>query len=71
MLKAIFYQVPQKRERLFLIAIKNKYARKFNYYWPSPYKRIMTLRDALFKGDLYNKDVPESDGQKYPKRKKS
>ncbi len=69
-LKAIFYQVPQKRERLFLIAIKNKYAKKFNYYWPSPYKRIMTLRDALLKGELYNKKVPKSDGQKYPERKK-
>jgi DNA (cytosine-5)-methyltransferase 1 len=29
----------------------------------------MTMKDALKKGDLYNTDVPLSDGQKYPERK--
>ena len=33
-------------------------------------KRIMTLKDALKKGELYNTDVPKSQGQQYPKRKK-
>ncbi|KYZ76141.1 DNA cytosine methyltransferase [Anaerosporomusa subterranea] len=69
-LKAIHYQVPQKRERLFLIGIRNDFAQGIKYLWPSPYKRIMTLRDALFKGDLYDSDVPNSIGQKYPPRKK-
>lgn len=68
-LKAIFYQVPQKRERLFLVAIRNDLAKKVKFKWPSPYRRIMTMKDALKKGDLYNCDVPKSQGMKYPKRK--
>lgn len=69
-LKAIFYQVPQKRERLFLIGIRKDLSKKVKFNWPSPYKRIMTLRDALKAGELYPCDVPVSDGQKYPPRKK-
>lgn len=68
-LKAILYQVPQKRERLILIAIRNDIAPKVQYKWPAPYHRIMTLRDAFFKGELYNTDVPLSAGQKYPPKK--
>ena len=68
-LKAIFYQVPQKRERLFLIGIRKDIADKVKYNWPSPYNRIMTLIDALKKGDLYDCDVPVTVGAKYPKRK--
>ena len=68
-LKAILYQVPQKRERLILIAIRNDLADKVQFKWPAPYHRIMTLRDAFFKGELYDTDVPPSDGQKYPPKK--
>ena len=68
-LKAILYQVPQKRERLFLIAIRNDIADKVVFQFPSPYKRVCTLRDAFYKGVLYDCDVPKSIGQKYPKRK--
>ena len=69
-LKAIMYQVPQKRERLILIAIRNDIADKVKFRWPDPYSRIMTLRDAFFKGDLYPSDVPPSEGQTYPQKKK-
>lgn len=69
-LKAIMYQVPQKRERLILIAIRNDIADKVTFRWPTPYHKILTLRDAFYKGVLYNTDVPESIGQKYPQRKK-
>lgn len=68
-LKAVFYQVPQKRERLFLVGIRKDISNYVEFSWPSPYKRIMTLKDALKKGDLYSTDVPQSEGQKYPKRK--
>lgn len=68
-LKAMFYQVPQKRERLFLVGIRQDYADQVLFSWPSSYKRIMTMRDALKKGDLYDCDVPKSDGQKYPQKK--
>lgn len=69
-LKAIMYQVPQKRERLILIAIRNDIASKVSFKWPSPYYRIVNLRDAFYKGILYDCDVPQSIGQKYPQRKK-
>jgi modification methylase eco47II len=72
-LKAMFYQVPQKRERLFFVGVRQDIMEKISlndFKWPSPYKRIMTLRDAFKKGELYNTDVPKSQRQQYPKRKK-
>jgi len=68
-LKAIMYQVPQKRERLILIAIRNDLAGKVSFRWPSPYMQVLTLRDALYKSIIYNTDVPESEGVKYPLKK--
>lgn len=67
-LKAIHYRVPQKRERLFLVAIKKNTNISFNY--PLPYGEVLTIRDALKAGKLYKKEVPISEGQVYPKRKK-
>ncbi len=68
-LKAIMYQVPQKRERLFLVAIRNDLAEKVSFRWPSPYTRVLTLRDAFYKGVVYDTDVPVSEGVKYPSGK--
>lgn len=69
-LKAIFYKVPQKRERLFLVCIRNDLDKYNNFTWPAPFHRILTLRDALKKGVLYNTDCPAAPGQIYPERKR-
>lgn len=67
-LKAIYYNVPQKRERLVIVAIRKDI--KADFYYPEPNRKIYTLRDALKKGGLFDCDVPISEGQKYPARKK-
>lgn len=67
-LKAAYFSVPQKRERLFLIGIKKDSGIKFDY--PQPQVEMLTLSAALKAGELYDTDVPESLGQAYPKRKK-
>ncbi len=69
-LSAIKYKVPQKRERLIMIALRNDIADKVTFRWPAPYHRIMTLRDAFCKGELFDTDVPESEGQLYPEKKR-
>ena len=68
-IKAIFYKVPQKRERLILVGIRNDLVNKAKFKWPSPYNRVMTVSDAFNKGELFDTDVSESAGQNYPKRK--
>lgn len=69
-LKAIFYRVPQKRERVFLVGIRNDLVDFNNFSWPEPYHKIFTVKDALFKGELYSTNCPASEGQIYPDRKK-
>lgn len=69
-LKAVMYQVPQKRERLILVAIRNDLVQGVEFRWPSPYRRVMTLRDAFKKGLLYDSDVRPSEGQEYPEKKR-
>ena len=70
-LKAVMYCVPQKRERLILVAIRNDLAERVTFRWPSPYYKVLTLRDAFCKGMLYDCDVPPSAGQDYPSRKRA
>lgn len=70
-LRAIMYQVPQKRERLILIAIRNDIANRVQFCWPSPYREVLTLRDALFQSVIFDTDVPESEGVLYPDKKRS
>lgn len=69
-LKAIHYQVPQKRERLMLVAIRQDLAKDIHFSWPTPYSQIFTMKDALKKGILFDCDVPLSEGQTYTQRKK-
>ncbi len=67
--KTIFYKVPQKRERLLIVGIRKDLNPNL-FEFPKPFKRIYSLKDALKKGDLFEKDVPESIGMPYPKSKK-
>lgn len=67
-LKAIYYKVPQKRERMILVGIRNDIDTEF--YYPKPSRHIYTIKDALKKGSLYDCDVPESNGEKYPEKKR-
>ncbi|MFA5982546.1 MAG: DNA (cytosine-5-)-methyltransferase [Methylococcaceae bacterium] len=68
-MKAIFYRVPQKRERLLLVGIRNDLVGLAEFNWPRPHQKVYTLKDALKAGELYASDVPDSAGQRYPANK--
>nr|NQU90140.1 DNA (cytosine-5-)-methyltransferase [Bacteroidota bacterium] len=67
--KTILYRVPQKRERLLIVGIRKDINQDL-FEFPKPYGKIYTLKDALKKGELFDCDVPQSPGSKYPKKKK-
>lgn len=69
-LQAVKYKVPQKRERVILIAVKKEYQGKAQFRWPEPYYRIMNLRDAFYPGELYSTEVPASKGLAYSESKR-
>ena len=68
--KAIRYRVPQKRERLILIGIRKDLKNTVRFEWPTPEGKIYTVKDALKAGELFDRDVPVSDGQAYQAAKR-
>lgn len=60
-LNAWDYDVAQKRERLIMVGVRNDFSSTF--HWPLKAKVRLVLRDVL-------KNVPKSDGQAYPEKKK-
>ncbi len=69
-LQAMYYKVPQKRERLFIIGIRHDIKHHaLSFSFPSPYKKVLTVADAFLKGELYDSDVPLSDGVQYNQKK--
>jgi len=59
--RAQYLDVPQKRERLLIIGVRNDL--DLPILFPKEKDYVVALRDAL-------KDVPASEGQKYPEKKK-
>lgn len=70
-MKAIHHRVPQKRERLIIVGVRKDLAVDVEFDWPRPIGRVYTVRDALKAGELFETDVPKSDGQTYPEHKKT
>lgn len=68
LLKAVDYDVPQKRERLFIIAIRKDLNIEFTP--PEKSSKKWTLQDALKSGDLFATDVLPSAGSNYPDSRK-
>lgn len=60
-LKSQYFDVPQKRERLIIMAVRNDL--NIPFVFPKEQDYILTLKDALA-------DCPESPGQEYPEKKK-
>jgi DNA (cytosine-5)-methyltransferase 1 len=70
-LKAMYYKVPQKRERIILVGIRNDLADNIEKFkFPDKYHRVLTVYDAFNQGELYNNFPPKSEGVEYPQRKK-
>ncbi len=67
-LNAIHYEVPQKRQRLILVGIRKDIDIEYSY--PKANSKIYTLADALKQGELFDSDVPVTNGSKYPESKK-
>jgi len=70
LLKAIHYKVPQKRERVLIVGVLKEHWNQKEFCWPNPYGKVYTVKDALKKGELFDKNVPKSVGQEYPETKK-
>jgi DNA (cytosine-5)-methyltransferase 1 len=69
-LKAINYRVPQKRERLFLIGVRNDLVSEAKFELPKSHEKIMTLHEALKAGELFDCDVPKSKGRFIRRKRK-
>jgi len=69
-LKAIYYKVPQKRERIFIIGVRKDLYNEAEFEWPEQSEKIYTLFDAFNASELYPTNVPLSEGQSYSENKK-
>lgn len=63
LLRALDYNVAQKRERIVIIGIRKELAKYSSIKFPKPFGYHLTLKEVL-------KDVPLSEGAKYPESKK-
>ncbi len=63
LLKALDYDVAQKRERIVIIGVRKDLVAYTEIKFPKPFGYNLTLKDVL-------KDVPASEGAKYPESKR-
>lgn len=61
LVNAVDYNVPQKRERIFIIGLLK--TKNINFIYPTPENKKITLGEAL-------RGVPISEGANYPEKKK-
>lgn len=69
-LNALDYRVPQKRERLIIVGMRED-CYHGPFVWPSPNIQRYTLEDALKSGLLFDTDVPDSLGATYSEKKRA
>lgn len=68
-LNSLNYEVPEKRERIILVAYRNDLTPEKEFSYPKPLEKKYNLRDAFYKGDLFDKDVPDSKGIAYSEKR--
>ena len=62
LLRAQFFDVPQKRERLLIIGIRKDLKDRVPFLFPKEHDYTISIREAL-------KNCPKSEGKKYPTKK--
>lgn len=71
---AMFYKVPQKRERLILIALrKDLLEYEDRYQKPLLFGKLFYMKDVIYKGELFDCDISDIDnglGLKYSAKRK-
>lgn len=68
-LRAVRYKVPQKRERIILVAVRNDLVENAKFAYPQPFHYVLHLSDTFYKGVLYKTDVPDAPFPKYSEKK--
>ena len=61
LMNAVYFEVPQKRERIIIVGVLKKY--NVDFIFPVKSKNIILLKDVLL-------NVPKSDGSQYSEKKK-
>lgn len=69
LLNSNFYEVAQKRERIFIFGVKKEFFHLFNFVAPTQFPQLF-LKDVLLKSNYYPDILPKSPGAQYSDIKK-